>query len=70
MPFSTSIGLGFYIFVDTCKKFKKSKIYISGEAVHSQTARQRDDQIDRKHTFHKTTTLQTGPINQVENDYS
>ena len=57
------------IFLATCKKSKKSIIYISDEAVHSQLARPRDEQTDRKQTFHRTTTLQAGLINQVDNDY-
>ena len=43
-------------------------ICTSDKAVHSQKARQRDDQIDRKQIFHKTITLQAGPINQVDNN--
>ena len=54
-----SIYLSIYIYI---------YIYISDEAVHSQKARQRDDQIDRKQTFHRITTLQTGPINHIESD--
>ena len=60
--------LNFYIFLATCNKWKKSDIHVLDEAVHSQTARQRDDQTDRKQTFHRTTTLQAGPINQEDND--
>ena len=55
MPFSAGIGLDFCIFLVTYKKLKKFKIYISGEAVHSQTARQRDDQTNKKETFRRTT---------------
>ena len=44
------------------------KTCISGEAIHRQTARQRDDQTDKKMTFHRTATLQASPINQVDND--
>ena len=44
-------------------------MYISDETVHSQTAIQRDDQTDRKRTFHRFTTLQAGPINQADNHY-
>ena len=69
MPFSASIGLDFFIFLATCKKSKKCNVSISDEAVHSQTARPIDDQTDRKLTFHRTTTLQAGLINQVDNDY-
>ena len=68
MPFSADIRLDFYIFLATCKKLNKSNIYISDEAVHSQTAWPRDDWTDRKQTFHRTTTLQVGLINQVDND--
>ena len=41
------MGLDFYKFLATCKKSEKS-IYISDEVVGSQTARQRDDQTERK----------------------
>ena len=68
MPFSTDIGLNFYTFLATCKKSKKSNIYILDEAVDSKTAKQRDDQTDRKQTFHRTTTPQAGPINQVDTE--
>ena len=43
-------------------------IYISDEAARNQTARPRDDQADKKQTFHRTTTLQAGLINQVDNN--
>ena len=43
-------------------------MFISDEAVQRQTFRQRDDQTDKKQTFHRSTTLQAGPINQVDND--
>ena len=68
MPFSTGMAFDFHIFVATCKKSKKSNVYISDEAVQSWTARQRDDQTDKKETFHRTAALQAGLINQVEND--
>ena len=70
MPFSAGMGLDFYIFLATCKKSKKSYIYIyfSDEAAHNQTARPRDDQADKKQTFHRTNTLQAGLINQVDNN--
>ena len=68
MPFSTGMELDFCIFLATCKKLKKSNIYISDEAVQSQTGRPSDKQIDRKQMFHGTTTLQAGLINQVDND--
>ena len=42
-------------------------MYILDKAVQSQTARQRDDQTDGKRTFHRTDTLQAGPINQKDN---
>ena len=67
MFFSTNIGLDFYIFLARCKKSKKANIYISDEAVHSQTARKKDEQTDRKQTFHRTTTLQAGLIKQLDN---
>ena len=35
MAFSAGMGLGFYLFLATCKKSKKSNIYILDEAVHS-----------------------------------
>ena len=68
MPFLTGMNLDICIFLAICQKSKTVNIYISDEAVHSQTARQIDDQTDKKETFHRTTTLQAGPINQVEND--
>ena len=68
MPFSAGMGLDFYIFLATCKKSKKSNIYISDEAVHSHTARPRDEKTDRKQTFHKIIRLQADLINQVDND--
>ena len=68
MPFSTRMELDFCLFLATCKKSTKSDIYISDEAVQSQTARPRDKQTDRKQIFHGTTTLQTGLINQVDTD--
>ena len=57
MPFSTDIGLDFCIFPATYKESKKFNIYISGEAVHSQMARQRDHQTGKMQTFYRTTTL-------------
>ena len=32
------------------------------------TDMQRDEQTDKRQTFYQTTTLQAGPINQVDND--
>ena len=43
-------------------------MFISDKAVQRQTTRQRDDQTDKKQTFHRSTTLQAGPINQVDNE--
>ena len=51
MPFSAGMGLDFCLFLATCKTSKKSNTYISDQAVHSQTARPRDDETDRKQTF-------------------
>ena len=68
MPFSTGVGLDFYMFLTTCKRLKKSNAYISGKTVHSQKARQRLEQTDRTRTFRKTAILQAGQINQVDND--
>ena len=65
MPFSTGMGLNFYIFLDTWKKSKKSYIYIYTQP---ETARPRDDQTNRKMTSHRPTTLQAGLINQIDND--
>ena len=65
MPFSAGIGLDFCIFLVTYKKLKKFKIYISGEAVHSQTARQRDEKFRERDI---SQNHQAGPINQVGND--
>ena len=67
MPFSTVMGLDFIYFWPHAKS-RRNLIYISDEAVHSQTARPRNQQTDRKQTFHRTTTLQAGLINQVDND--
>ena len=67
MLFSTGMGLDFYIFLATCRELKKSNIYISDEALYSHMARPRDEQTDRKQTFHRNTTLQAGLINQVYN---
>ena len=61
-------ALIFIYILATCNKWKKSNIYLLDEAVHSQTARQRDHQADRKQTFHRTTILQARPINQEDND--
>ena len=68
MPFSTGMGLDFYMFLTKCKKLKKSHAYISGKTVHSQKAMPRLEQTDRKRTFRKTTILQAGQINQVDNE--
>ena len=68
MLFSAGMELDFCTFLATCKKSKKSNIYISDEAVHSQTNSSRHKQTDRKKIFHGTTTLQAGLINQVDND--
>ena len=58
------------IFSKFLARFKKSEkslyIYSSGEAVHRQTGRQRDNHIDRKWTFYRTTTLHASPINQAD----
>ena len=43
-------------------------VYNSDEAVQSQKARQRDDHTDRKQTYYRTTTLQAGPVNQIDNN--
>ena len=43
-------------------------MYISDENVHSQKTRKRDGHIDRRQTFHRTTTLQADPINHVDNN--
>ena len=43
-------------------------IYIFDEAIHSQTTRRRDDQTDRKQTFHRIDTLQAGPVDQEGSD--
>ena len=51
LPFLTSMGHDFCIFLATCKKLKKSYIYTSGEAVHGEMARQRDDQTHKKRHF-------------------
>ena len=48
------------------QKLKKCNIYILDEAVDSKTARLRDDQTDRKQTFHRTTTVQAGPVNHED----
>lgn len=69
VPFWTGMGLDFDKFLSICKSSGKSNMYISDETVHSQTAIQRDDQTDRKRTFHRFTTLQAGPINQADNHY-
>ena len=61
MPFSTDMGLDFYIFLASSKKSKKSNTYQVRD-------RQRDEQTDKNQTFYQTTTLQAGPINQVDND--
>ena len=50
----------FYKFLLTCKKSEKP-LYVSDNAAHSQTARQRDDRTDRKWEFHRTTTLHAAP---------
>ena len=68
MLFSTGMELDFCTFLATYKKSNKSNIYISDEAVHSQTDSPRDKQTDRKQIFHGTTILQAGLINQVHND--
>ena len=68
MSFSTVLSLDFYIFLAISKTSKKSNTYISGEAVHSQTAGHRDDQTDKNQTFHRTTTLQADPVNQADKD--
>ena len=52
MSFLTGVSLDFYIFLTTYKHSEKFITYILDEAVHSQTTRQRDDQADRKQTFH------------------
>ena len=70
MSFLTGASLDFYIFLTTYKHSEKFITYILDEAVHSQTTRQRDDQAERKQTFHWTTTFQAGPINQVDNNFS
>ena len=69
MSFLTGVSLDFYIFLTTYKHSEKFITYILDEAVHSQTTRQRDDQADRKQTFHWTTTSQAGPRNQVDNNF-
>ena len=68
MPFSTDMGLEFYIFLAACKKLKKSNVYISDKAIHSQTDRLRHEQTHNKQTFLRTTTLQADLINQLDND--
>ena len=58
--------LDFYIFLATCKKLKKSNIYILHEAVHIQAARPREERMDRKQMVHRITTLEAGSINQAK----
>ena len=51
MPSSAGVGLDFYIFLATCKKLKKSNIYISDEAVHNQRppGQQTTRQVGNRH---------------------
>ena len=59
--------LDFFIFLATCKKSKKYNTCISGEAVHSQMTRQRDDQTDTKTDIllnHHTTGRSNRPSRQ------
>ena len=67
LPFLTDMGLDFCIFLTKCKKSNESNIYIYIYIYHVRDW-QRDDQTDEKQTFYQTTTLQAGPINQVDDD--
>ena len=57
--------LDFYIFLAIAKSEKNAK-YISSKKLL--TARQRDNQTDKKQILHWNTTLHAGPINQEDND--
>ena len=62
MPFPTDLGLDFCIFLASSKE-SKNPIHI-----YRVRGGQRNKQTDKNQTFYQTTTLQAGPINQIDND--